>query len=103
MRVMVYPFPNIRSRNHEITSSSQLIIIWIRNTNKGRIENGIKCRTHIDRSRKENKIRCSVHINRKRIGNGIRRGIHIDIGRTKKRMKFRKHNINCRRMHKRIN
>jgi hypothetical protein len=102
-KITVCPFPNIRSNIHEITRSSQLTIIWIRNTYKGRIENGIKCGTHIDKSRKENKIRCSRHNNRSRIGNVIRRGKHIDICRTKKKIKCRRNNINHRKMHKIIN
>jgi hypothetical protein len=37
-----------------------------------RIENGIKCKTHIDKSKRNNIIRCSKHTNRGRIKSGIR-------------------------------
>jgi hypothetical protein len=102
-RITVCPFLDIRSNIHEIPSSSQLTIINIRNTHRGRIENGIKCGTHIDRSRRKSKLKCSRHNNRSRIGNVIRWGKHIDICRTKKKIRCRLNNINYRRMHKRIN
>jgi hypothetical protein len=68
---MVCPFTNIRPNNHEILSSSQLIIIWTRNTNKGRRENGIKCKTHTHGSWRENRVRCTRHNNIGKTMNGI--------------------------------
>jgi hypothetical protein len=89
-RGRVYPFPNIRSSNNEIIGSSLLIIIWTRNTNRGKIKNGVKCKTHIDRSRRENIIKCSGHTNKGRIENGIKWKKHIDKSRIKNKIRCKK-------------
>lgn len=102
-RVKVCPSPNIKYSNNEITCSSQLTIIWTRKTNRGKIENGIKCKTHIDKSKRKNKIRCSKHTNRSRIESGIRWRRHIDRGRINNKIKCKRNNINYRIMHKKIN
>jgi hypothetical protein len=55
-----------------------LIIKWTKNTDIGRKNNGIKCKTHTNNSRTENGIRCRRHINPGRIKNGIKWKKHID-------------------------